>query len=202
MGTGNNPFNTTPPRKLQIRQRKNYIEVVDKETQQPIAGVADWQIDYTLTSVKATIEIVITDPSDIFVGTEEVEGTISDTPPRALPIPILMIAENNAMDTRERLTQVQQAIQEERTRREYNVLVSHPRRAHGIAGVPIPAGLEAYTATTTCTEQHESGRQCVWADFAFFIKGRVHVVLESDLMRPGFLPEESIKMILETLEEE
>ena len=55
--------------------------------------------------------------------------------------------------TEDILIQVQQAILQERTKREYNVVVEHVRKSYGIAGVPVPRQLQAYVATTTC-ERH------------------------------------------------
>jgi hypothetical protein len=103
--------------------------------------------------------------------------------------------------TEDILIQVQQAILQERTKREYNVIVDHVRKSYGIAGIPIPKGLQAYAATTTCTEQHENGNQCIWADFAFVLKDRIHVILQNDLLCPGLTLEDSAKILIESLEE-
>ncbi len=84
---------------------------------------------------------------------------------------------------------------------EYNVVVEYARKSYGIAGVPMPKTLQAYVATTTCTEQHEDGRQCVWADFAFVLKDRIHVILQNDLLCLGLTLEDSVKFLLESLDE-
>lgn len=99
------------------------------------------------------------------------------------------------------LSLVQQAILQERTRREYNVFVSAPHRVSFIAEVPVPAGLEAYGVKTTCTEQHDGGVQCIWADFAFRLKDDLRVMLESDFLRPGVFLQENVKKILAELSE-
>lgn len=105
------------------------------------------------------------------------------------------------MSTLDVFVQVQQAILTERTKRKYNVAVEHVRKSYGIAGVPIPRELQAYVATTTCTEHHENGVQCQWSDFAFVLKERICVILQNDLVCPGLTLEESIKILLESLQE-
>jgi hypothetical protein len=106
------------------------------------------------------------------------------------------------MSTPDMLTQVQQAIQEERTRREYNVVVRNARTSYGIAGIPVPDGLEAYVATSTCTEPEHRLMPCIWVDFAFHLKDRIHVILQNDLVCPGLTLEESVTILLESLREE
>ena len=97
------------------------------------------------------------------------------------------------------LTQVQHAIQKERERRKYQVVVGQPHRAYGIADVRIPQSLECYVAETTCTV-HE--HPCVWVDWAFRIKGEWRVVLFNDIFRPGKVLEEGIRELLAELEKE
>lgn len=101
---------STPARKLQIRVKGSSIQVVDKETQQLIAGVANWEIRHNLdfqpianihdfftdrVKVRAKIEIIITDPADIFVEPDTIDGTIVDAP-LALPAPVLVLSEESA----------------------------------------------------------------------------------------------------------
>lgn len=97
------------------------------------------------------------------------------------------------------LIQAQHSILHERERRKYAVAVGRARRSYGIAGVPMPEGLEAYVAETTCTV-HE--RPCLWADWAFHLPdGTFRVVLMTDLTRPGMLLEESVRALFTELQE-
>jgi hypothetical protein len=99
------------------------------------------------------------------------------------------------------LAQVGQAILDERSRREYAVVVNNPRRAYGIAGIHIPEGLEAYVAETTCTVGHEHGIPCLWVDFAFRLSDvGFRVVLQNDLAQVGMLIEESVRVLLAELQ--
>jgi len=103
------------------------------------------------------------------------------------------------MTTQDILTQVQQSILQERTRRGYAVVVANPRRSYGIAGIPIPRVLEAYVANTTCTVQHDHGIACQWLDIAFHRNEQIHVVLFNDLFRFGMLLEDSVTVLLAEL---
>ena len=94
----------------------------------------------------------------------------------------------------------QHAIQQERERRGYQVVVASPRVAYGIAGVPMPEALSAYVAFTLCTVHSPP---CLWVDWAFALPDdHVRVVLQSDLLRPGMLVEESVKALFAELEAE
>src|SRR5689334_5384247 len=78
------PTNNPHARRLQIRVKGKAVQIVDKETQQLIAGVTNWQVDMQPGRAIAKIEITITDQADIFVS-DEVEGSIVDALP-ALPV--------------------------------------------------------------------------------------------------------------------
>ena len=100
------------------------------------------------------------------------------------------------------LTQARQAIEQERTRRKYSVIVGKPMRIYHIAEVSIPPTLQAYIADTRCTVQHDHGIPCRWADFVIVHQGKVHVILESDLLRPGMFINDSIRAILTEIQRE
>jgi hypothetical protein len=87
----------------------------------------------------------------------------------------------------DRLAQVQQAILQEREKRECSVVVNNPRRTYSIAGIPIPGNLQGYVADTTCTVKHHHDIPCQWLDYVFYRGEQAYVVLWNEFARSGLL---------------
>ena len=97
--------------------------------------------------------------------------------------------------------QARQAILRERERRGDQVVVSLPHKGYAVAGMRIPSMLVGYAAFTECTVQHESGVQCQWIDWAFYVHGSFRVVLQNDLVRPPMLIKERVLELFSELQD-
>jgi len=96
--------------------------------------------------------------------------------------------------------QAQEAIIDERKRRDYEVVVTNTRRAFGMCGIGFPQGIEGYVADTICTVEKHKAHPCEWRDFAFRLEGGTFfVVLMSDVARPGMMIEDSVRLLIHEL---
>lgn len=99
------------------------------------------------------------------------------------------------------IEQVQQAILSEYTRRfqEAALPIGNIHATSSILDVPVPEGLEAYTANTVVYVPGEP--PCIYADYAFCLKDRICTVLHDELPCPGMTHGESIKLFIDSIVE-
>lgn len=108
------------------------------------------------------------------------------------------------MDTQgqtDRIEQVRSAILSEYARMFYEAALptNNIHTVSSIMGVPVPEGLEAYTANTVIYIPKEP--PYIYADYAFCLKDRICTVLHYELPCPDMTHEESIKLFMDAIVE-